>query len=280
MFLAIKNFRNALVHSKFDENKLEILNYVKIPIHLTNLGEDAWDSFIFVYKTITICINEYAMKKLNIMEEYITILLTCPTLKFFFKQLESVVLLNLEPNLNELKLLDKSNIKYYFTRNELLHVYWNNIENLSDELNSLTKVSDQRMQKELLETSLFTWREYIKNQIENYTELSIEEINEYLNILKYTKEDEYMGISQELFDQSIHFGLKVDRAIKNFSVFYLFCSLVQLCESSIKKELIKKEANKILKLCKVKLVNKNLSDEDYQSEEFKLEDKWRMINAE
>lgn len=281
MFLSIKNFRNALIHSDFNESKLEILKAVSIPSYLTGLGEEIWNSFLKVYKNMSDYINEYAMRKLEIKEEYIPILLSCKTPRTMFRELEMVIEFDLEPtgdgeNTGIPK--EEKEFRYYFTRKELSHVFWNNIENLADEVLNGRGKRSKIEEKEIINTSLYSWNEYLKNSIENYNEINTDELENVLKILYSIKKKEKVEGITEVYRKSIKLAAQCDKAIINFSVLSLFCSLVNFSKEAATNDLIKLEANKVLQLCKIKLAYTYLYDDHKNLKEISLAKEESIIN--
>ncbi|MFD2611398.1 hypothetical protein [Paenibacillus gansuensis] len=78
-FLSIKNFRNGLIHSDFNAERLNILESGGITSDLTYLGEDMWEKFIYVQKNMLAYVNEYALRKLGVKEEFIKPLISMRT---------------------------------------------------------------------------------------------------------------------------------------------------------------------------------------------------------
>ncbi|MCH4200726.1 MAG: hypothetical protein LKF87_14915 [Clostridium tyrobutyricum] len=256
-YLAIKNLRNALIHSDLGKNKKDMLQKNNLPSDIQKLDETTWNLFLEVNNRMMLYLNQIGLYKKNLSEQ---------TKESLIKQRSPMVLFDI---LEEIQTYGENEFTTYklsyehsqarkaprfMTKNNLRFVLWNNIEDIYN------YIGDSNQEKinyvSLIEDTLTTWDFYISIVYPKYKNISIKDMLDVINIIKIYIDSENPVQLNNIPDKKLLDALKqtrmMDIIIKTTTILGLFIYLLENIDCE-KNTILLNETKKIILAVELKI---------------------------
>lgn len=256
-FFALKNLRNAIIHSDLDQKKIDIISASFIPMDTDSFDEDLWNQMLEINNKMIGYINELGLIKLGVDKKFINEVNKNRNPCRLFDFVNSVDLTKICDS--DMKIiLTKLNNNYetnkqknFFSKDQFTTIYWNNIESICSEINEID-ITDENIKLQLVESSLFSWDQYINcNKNNKYKHLTINDLLECKGIMKKMMEDNFDYMQSDIVRKNLAIARIIDNIIINKSPLDMFINLIPIAKYN-NKVCVKNEAIKLLEAWAVK----------------------------
>jgi len=261
-YIALKNLRNAVVHSDMSDNKIDVLNHDNIPTDVMDLSETNLLDFYKINEKMMIYINKLALRGFIINSDVLNYLSSLGTLRktinYFKVYYDNEEYFDVNQIYEDEEAEEElSDYKYYFNKIELGNMYWNNIEEIGYEL---VKCNNSNYLKffELFDIAFHCWDNLKRIK---YPKCDLLDLGEIIETIKYFKEpiaDKLKNDNYYEYGKYKDVATKVDNILKNKSLVSLFNDYLILYNDENYKNFFLNErineAVKILRLWELKWV--------------------------